>query len=68
VYISNNLRSTFALNQTPLGDDLDSLDFATNARDQAAIVDGRMHGTSVLQAFDEAWHKASEFNSEHAND
>jgi hypothetical protein len=67
VYISNNLRSTFALNQTPR-DDFNSLDFATNARDQAAIVDGRMHGTSVLQAFDEAWHKASELNSEQVND
>jgi hypothetical protein len=46
------------------GDGIGSLHFATNARDQAVIMDGRQRGTSVLLAFDKAWHKASESKSE----
>jgi hypothetical protein len=46
-----------------LADSIGSLHSASNARDQAAIVAGQLHGASVLLAFEEAWNKADQKTS-----
>lgn len=39
--------------------EVESLDSASSVRDQVAILAGRLQGASAIQAFDEAWYKAS---------
>jgi hypothetical protein len=58
-----NCQSQYEAHQEELGDGVGSLDFASNERDQAAIIDGHQRGASVLLAFNKAWHKASEAKS-----